>query len=105
MVMEAYLKKHNIHVKPTMELGTNEAIKQAIMAGIGISLISELSLQHESTLKRIKILDVKDLPIMTHWHILYRNDKKVTPVSQNFISFLQNENLYPFLPYVQEISK
>ncbi|HKJ32246.1 MAG TPA: LysR family transcriptional regulator [Balneolales bacterium] len=105
MVMEAYLKKHNIHVKPTMELGTNEAIKQAIMAGIGISLISELSLQNESTLKRIRILDVKDLPIMTHWHILYRNDKKVTPVSQNFISFLQNENLYPFLPYVREISK
>ncbi len=105
MVMEEYLKKHNLHVKPIMELGTNEAIKQAIMAGIGISLISKLSLQNESILKSITILDVKDLPILTHWHILHRKDKKLTPVSYNFKSFLQNENLYPFLPYVQKISK
>lgn len=100
MVMERYLKKHNIHARPVMELGTNEAIKQAIMAGIGISLISKLSLQNEDILKRIRILDVKDLPIITHWHVLYRKDKKLTPVTQNFVSFLQKENLYPFLPYV-----
>lgn len=105
MVMEDYLKKHNIDVKPIMELGTNEAIKHAIMAGIGISLISKLSFHSESVLNRIKVLDVNDLPIQTHWHVLYRKDKKLTPVTQNFILFLQNEDLYPFLPYTQEIFK
>jgi DNA-binding transcriptional LysR family regulator len=103
MVMEDYLKKHDINTHPTMELGTNEAIKQAIMAGIGISLISELSLQTDCIMDRIKILNVKDFPILTRWHVVYRKDKRLSPVTQNFIAFLQEENLHSFLAESQKI--
>lgn len=98
MVLERYLAENSIEVKPIMELGTNEAVKQAIMGGIGISLISKLSLQNELKLDKISILDVQYLPIMTHWHALCKKEKKLSPVTKNFISFLQEKNINQFLP-------
>ena len=98
MVMESYLKEHGIKIKPIMELGMNEAIKQAIMAGIGLSIISKLSLGNELYLNKISILDMPDFPIMTHWHVLFKKRKRLTPVTQNFISFLQEKNIEQYLP-------
>jgi len=98
MVMEAYLKEHGINTDPIMELGVNEAVKQAIMAGIGLSIISKLSLGNELYLNKISILEMPNFPIMTHWHILFKNKKRLTPVTQNFISFLQEKNIEQYLP-------
>lgn len=98
MVMEDYFKKHDIKTKPTMELGTNEAVKQAIMAGIGLSIISKLSLGNELYLNKIAILDIRNFPISTHWHIIYKTEKKISPVTQNFVSFLQEKNITRYLP-------
>lgn len=98
MVLERYLAENSIAVKPTMELGTNEAVKQAIMGGIGISLISKLSLKNELKLNKISILNVQHLPIMTHWHALSQKAKKLSPVTKNFLSFLQEKNINRLLP-------
>ncbi len=98
MVMESYFKKNGMNISPIMELGMNEAVKQAIMAGIGLSLISRLSLGNELNLNKISILDMPDFPIMTHWHMLYKKEKRLTPVTQNFISFLQENNIEQYLP-------
>lgn len=98
MVMESYLEENEIEVNPVMELGTNEAVKQAIMAGIGLSIISKLSLDNELYLNKISILDMPDFPISTHWHILYKKEKKLTPVTKNFIAFLQEKNIQRYLP-------
>lgn len=98
MVMERYLSEKGIKAEPAMELSTNEAVKQAIMAGIGISVISKLSMGNELTLNQISILNVNDFPILTRWHMLYKKEKKLTPVTQNFISFLQEKNLEQYTP-------
>lgn len=98
MVMERYLGKKGIPVKPAMELSTNEAVKQAIMAGIGISVISRLSMGNELSLDQISILQMDDFPILTRWHMLYKKEKKLSPVTQNFISFLQEKNLEQYTP-------
>lgn len=98
MVMEDYLKQQGISPKPTMELSTNEAVKQAIRAGIGFSIISELSLANEVTLNQISVLDMPDFPITNQWHIIYRNNKKLTPVTENFITFLQEKNIHRYIP-------
>lgn len=98
MVLERYLEKNSIIVKPTMELGTNEAVKQAIMGGIGISLISKLSLKNELILNKISILDVKDMPIMSRWHALYKKEKSLSPVTKNYLSFLQDKDINRLLP-------
>lgn len=93
MVMERYLHDKGIQAEPVMELSTNEAVKQAIMGGIGISVISRLSMGNELSLKQISILNVDEFPILTRWHMLYKKEKKLSPVTRNFISFLQEKNL------------
>ncbi|MFH5832923.1 LysR family transcriptional regulator [Halalkalibaculum sp. DA3122] len=98
MVMEQYLRDKGINVKPAMELGTNEAVKQAIMAGIGISVISRLSMGNELSLNQISILSIDDFPILTRWHVLYNKKKKLTPVTQNFLSFLQEKDIQQYTP-------
>lgn len=98
MVMEQYFKEKGMSPKPTMELSTNEAVKQAIRAGIGLSIISDLSIANEKTLNQISVLDVPDFPITTKWHVIYRNNKKLTPVTENFISFLEEKNIHRYIP-------
>lgn len=99
MVMEKLFKQAKINPKIAMELGTNEAVKQAIMAGIGISLISKLSMYSELNTKKIDELDIVNYPVVTHWHTLYRKDKVITRVLKNFMEFLHSGNLEKSLPY------
>jgi DNA-binding transcriptional LysR family regulator len=101
MVMLNLFKKYGIDPPIAMELGTNEAIKQAIMADIGISLMSELSLQEDRKAGRLRVLNVKELPHPTHWHLIHREDKMLSPVTKHFIDFITGEDLSPILPYQQ----
>jgi len=98
MVMERLLQKADIEPNIAMELGTNEAVKQAIMAGIGISLISYLSMYSELNTGKIDILQVKTFPVKTRWHTLYRKNKVITRVLKNFLDFLEQDNLTELLP-------
>lgn len=98
MVMEKLLKQAKIDPNIAMELGTNEAVKQAIMAGIGISLISKLSMYSEMETGKIEELDIVDFPVETHWHTLHRKDKVMTRVLKNFLDFLHSSNLEKSLP-------
>jgi len=98
MVMEKELKAAGMNPEKTMELATNEAVKQAIMAGIGISLISELSMKPEQRSKKISTIDIKGYPIQTHWHVLYKQDKIISKIFSNFIEFLKEENIKFYLP-------
>lgn len=98
MVMEDELKSADIIPEKAMELSTNEAVKQAIMAGIGISLISSLSMKTELEAGLISTLDLSRYPRQTHWHILYKNDKMLSKVYLNFIDFLMKGELSKYLP-------
>lgn len=98
MVMERYLESNGIFTTPAMELATNEAVKQAIMAGIGISFISGLSTINELELEKIAVLDVDGLPLTTRWHALYKKEKKLSPVTRNFLTFLQQRDMERIIP-------
>lgn len=87
LVMQRLLDEYDMAPNIVMELGTNEAVKQAIMAGIGISLISEYSFTLEESLGKISILDVKGLPYVNYWKLVYPKGKKLSPAAQNFIEF------------------
>lgn len=100
MVMERLLDEAGIEPTIAMELGTNEAVKQAIMAGIGISLISKLSMQSELKTGTIDELNVEQFPVTTHWHTLYRKNKVNTRVIKNFLDFLKQDNLTEILPSI-----
>jgi len=98
MVMERELEAAGIFPEKTMELATNEAVKQAIMAGIGISLISDLSMKSELQTGMISTIDLLGYPIQTHWHVLYKRDKIISRVFLNFIDFLKDEKNISYLP-------
>jgi len=77
-----------IHFKSSMELGSNEAIKQAVMSGLGISMLSLYALTHELQAGELVILDVEGFPYEDAWHIIYPSGKKLSVVAQAFFDYL-----------------
>jgi DNA-binding transcriptional LysR family regulator len=97
LVMERLLNEENIDPEMVMELSTNEAVKQAIMAGIGISLVSRYSLLNEEKMGKISVLDVKGLPYVNNWKLVYPKGKKLSPVARSFIDFARNKDIHAII--------
>ena len=89
--VERFLARHDLERPSGMEMNSSEAIKQAVRAGLGLGVVSLHTLEMELALKRLCILDVKDFPIMRHWHIVYRKDKRFSAISQAFRDFIVQE--------------
>ncbi|MGH8752133.1 MAG: LysR family transcriptional regulator [Burkholderiales bacterium] len=89
--MERFFAEHRIQLKGGMEMGTNEAIKQAVQAGMGLGIISLHTIELELETKRLKVLDVEDFPIKRHWYVVHRSQKRLTKVAQAFKGFLLKE--------------
>ncbi|WP_455365386.1 LysR substrate-binding domain-containing protein [Kaarinaea lacus] len=70
-----------------MELGSNEAIKHAVVGGLGISILSLHTLSLEGPAGPVKILDVEGFPIMRQWHLVYPKGKELSLVADAFLEF------------------
>jgi len=90
LTFERLLAEKELKVSPYMELGSGEAIKQAVMSGIGIAMLSTFSLKLELETGRLVLLDVEGLPIKRHWYAVHRKGKHLTPAALKFIEFLQS---------------
>jgi DNA-binding transcriptional LysR family regulator len=88
---ERMLKERDITIAPYMELGSGEAIKQAVMSDIGIGILSSYSLKLELETKRLVILDVEGFPIKRKWYVVHRKGKHLSLVAQTFLDFLQRQ--------------
>jgi DNA-binding transcriptional LysR family regulator len=89
--MERFFAAHHISINKGMETDTNEAIKQAVRAGMGLGIMSLHTAELELETGRLKILDVQDFPIMRHWHVVHRKNKRLSSVAQAFKGFLLKE--------------
>lgn len=89
MTLERLLAEKGVSIEPYMELGSGEAIKQAVMSGIGIGFLSTFSLRLELESKRLVLLNVEGLPIRRNWYAVHRRGKQLTPAALKFIEFLQ----------------
>jgi len=89
--VERFLARHDLERPTGMEMSSSEAIKQAVRAGLGLGVVSLHTLEMELALKRLCVLDVKGFPIMRHWHIVYRKDKRFSAISQTFRDFIVQE--------------
>lgn len=87
-VAEEMFKNHLFTPEKTLSLGSNETIKQAVMAGMGISLISLHTLMLELKTGALKILDVQGTPIERKWYLVHMNGKRLLPSGQRFKSYL-----------------
>lgn len=84
--------KHNISVKVKLELGSNEAIKQAISGGLGISILSEHCLISERRSGELTILDFKHFPIKRRWYVCHLAGKKLSVIAETFLEYLLEES-------------
>ncbi len=77
--------------KISIEIGSNETIKQAVIAGLGIALISAHTIEAEVESGRLAVLDIKGLPIMRQWFIVRRADRPFSPIGQAMWNFTRAE--------------
>ena len=84
-------------IKMGAELGSNETIKQAVMAGLGIALISAHTIAPEIAERRLVLLDVEGLPIVRQWYIVNRSDRPLSAVGRAFREFARTRG-GEFLP-------
>jgi DNA-binding transcriptional LysR family regulator len=89
--MERFFSTHNIVINRGMETDTSEAIKQAVQAGMGLGIMSLHTAELELETKRLSILDVQDFPIIRHWHVVHRKNKRLSSVARAFREFLLKE--------------
>ncbi len=91
VAVQQLFAKHKISVKVKLELGSNEAIKQAIAGCLGLSVLSQHCLISEAT-HEIAILDVQNFPIMRRWYATYLAGKQLSVIAQTFLDYLLVES-------------
>jgi DNA-binding transcriptional LysR family regulator len=91
IAMERFFTERTMRLKTGMEVGSNEAIKQSVQAGLGLGLLSRATIDQELALKRLVVLDVAEFPIMRHWYIVHRQGKRLSPVAEAFREFVLAE--------------
>lgn len=91
-VVERFFDNHHLPLPVHMSMDTNEAIKQSVQAGMGIGIISRHGIELELETKRLVILDVDHFPIVRHWHIVHRKNKRPSISAQEFERFLLLES-------------
>lgn len=91
MLMEDFFRKARLKGKIGMEMDSNESIKQAVIAGLGIAFISQHTVSHELQQGRLVALKVTGLPVMRQWHAIRRSDKILLPPAIAMMDFLGQE--------------
>jgi len=89
--VERFLAQHDIERPGGMEMNSSEAIKQAVQAGLGLGVVSMHTLEMEMALKRLIVLDVEDFPVMRHWRLVYRRDKRFSAIARAFHDYIVDE--------------
>jgi DNA-binding transcriptional LysR family regulator len=84
-------REHGLAPRIKMELGTNEAIKEAILAGLGVAIMSRHTFGLDPESSRYLCLDVEGFPLSNHWYIVYPQGKQLSPIAQAFLDFARLE--------------
>ena len=86
--MERLFAQHNTPLKVEMEMPSNETIKQAVMAGMGLSFLSMRTMRHELAGGYMALVDIQGMPQVGHWYITHLSQKKLSPAARSFKEFL-----------------
>jgi len=87
-LLERLFAEHRLPLNVSMEMASNETIKQAVQAGMGISLLSLHTIELELTTHRLVVLNVQGLPIVRDWYVVHLAAKRLSPAAQAFRAFL-----------------
>ena len=86
--MERLFAQHDLPLRVVMEMPSNETIKQAVMAGMGLSFLSLRTVRHELAAGHLALVDISGMPIVGKWYVTHLSQKKLSPAAKSFKSFL-----------------
>lgn len=86
--IECFFTERNLTLAPVMEVNSNEAIKQAVQAGLGVAVVPLQSIVPERDTGQLAVLDVADLQLECNWYLVHRHDKRFSCVAEAFRSFV-----------------
>ena len=89
--MEKFILQNDLPVIKKMELTSNEAVKQAVIAGLGCSIMPLIGIKNELQNGELKIIPVKGFPIKSVWNLIWLKNKNFSPVANSFLNHLKNE--------------
>ncbi len=85
---QRFFDAHGVRFNAAIEMTRNDAIKQAVEAGLGLGIVSIHTVELELETGRLVVLDVEDFPIMRNWYILQRKGKRLSPAAEAFKAFV-----------------
>jgi DNA-binding transcriptional LysR family regulator len=89
--MESFLAQKDIQPFKKIELTSNEALKQAIVAGLGYSIMPLIGIKNELKNDDLEIIPYRGLPIVSHWNLVWLKSKKLSPAAKAYLEFVETE--------------
>jgi DNA-binding transcriptional LysR family regulator len=87
--METFLNSKAIQNSKKLELTSNEALKQALIAGLGYSIMPLIGLKNELKNKDLQIIPTRGLPMITHWNLVWQRSKNLSPTAKAFLDYIE----------------
>lgn len=91
LVMERFIEENKLPVRKKMELTSNEAVKQAVIAGLGCSIMPLIGIKNELLQDNLQIIPVKDFPITSVWNLVWMKNKNFSPVAAAFLKYINEQ--------------
>lgn len=89
-VMEQFFSKRKINPRKKMELTSNEAVKQAVKAGLGVSIMPIIGIRSDLQSGELQILKAEGMPIKTKWRLIWLKSRQLSPVAESFVTYLKS---------------
>jgi len=89
--MEQYIAAHHLPIGKKIELTSNEAVKQAVIAGLGCSIMPLIGIKNELISGELTIIPIEGFPLQTNWNLIWLKAKKFSPVARAFLQYLEQE--------------
>jgi DNA-binding transcriptional LysR family regulator len=89
--MESFIVKNNLPTQRKMTLTSNEALKQAVIAGLGLSIMPIIGIKDSLQSHDLQIIPFSGLPFVSHWHLIWLKAKKLSPTAEAYLDFVRNE--------------
>ena len=82
--IERHFKEHHLSFQSSFEMSSNEAIKNSVIAGLGLGIVSLHTIKSELAAQDLVILNIESLPIIRHWHLVSRKGRHLSPIAKEF---------------------
>ncbi len=89
--MEEFIRKNNLPTSKKIELTSNEAVKQAVIAGLGYSIMPLIGIKNELRNGDLQIIEISGLPIITTWNLVWLQSKNLSPAANAFLAYVKEE--------------